>query len=85
MKNDMRNELLMIKLNFGNTYEKCAGHKDDRLLFKNKVDVLLAAVIEFEHLEVNSTLIKIGFDKIYSEKFEQLKDLEKSLKKRGMI
>ncbi|KZE65137.1 hypothetical protein AV545_04225 [Paenibacillus jamilae] len=85
MSEDMRIKLSHMGINFNNTLKKCEGKDYDYRLFIAKYKNLVNAVEEFYRLEAKNSIIHVAFNDMYAKKFDELRDLEKSLKDRGMI
>ncbi|WII39505.1 hypothetical protein [Paenibacillus thiaminolyticus] len=82
---DKEVKLNYLKVCFRGTLEKCEGGAYDRKLFIAMYENLVSAVEEFYSLNVESSIIHVGFNNVYNEKFNELKDLETSLKERNMV
>jgi len=78
-------KLSHLSIHFGMVAKKCEGVKDDRGLFAAIYNNLVDAIEEYCTLDIKNPVIAVGFNEIYMKKFNELKDLEASLKARGMI
>ncbi|BFH18190.1 hypothetical protein J6TS7_29360 [Paenibacillus dendritiformis] len=85
MCKDGNAQLNQLKVCFKSTLKKCEGGDYDRKLFVCMYENLVDAIKEFYSLNIKSSIIYVGFNIIYNEKFDELKSLEASLKERGMI
>lgn len=81
------NRIRLINFEFGDSYKfaKESNQKNDLLLFVNVVNNLVKAIREIEALEIESPIIHIAFTEKYHQEIEKIRQLEGSLKNRGMI
>lgn len=81
----MENEKALIRIYFSETYNACktSGADDDRLLFINKIDILMDALEQMD--DVVNTFIRLAFKAKFHEELEAIKDLDKSLINRKMV
>lgn len=81
-----QNRLETLRIQFGETYATCKKQNSaDWKLFTNCLENLLEALKEFDSLEVNSVIIKMGFTSQFEIEVQKLEAYEKSLKERNMI
>lgn len=74
-----------VRVTFNKTLKACEGKAYDCKLFVNMYLLLVEAIEEFYRKGYENPLIRSGFSMILKQKLEELKNLEISLKNRGMI
>ena len=87
MKDSNRIRLINFKFNYSYKAALASLEKKqtDARLFVNMIDILKAAVLEIEALNVQSNFIKIAFSEKFTENIKEIEQLESSLKERKII